>query len=144
MKPPRILGILLIVASVIVCTVPIAHSQMGMGRGRGGRLYNPATETTVKGTVDEVETITGRRGLGGTHLTLKAESGTFDVHLGPSAFLTEKNFKFAKGDQVEVTGSKVTYQGHDAIVAREVKMGGKVLTLRDAQGIPEWSGGRLR
>ncbi len=82
--------------------------------------------------------------MGGTHLDLKTGSGTFDVHLGPSGFLAAKNFKFAKGDQVEVTGSKVTFEGHDAIIAREVKMGGKVLTLRDAQGIPEWSGGRRR
>jgi hypothetical protein len=140
----RVFGIMVMVAAMIAGTVPVAYSQMGMGRGRGGRFYNPATETTVKGTVEEVKTMRGRRGWGGTHLDLKTESGTFDVHLGPSAFIAGKNFKFAKGDQIEVTGSKVKFDGHDEIIAREVKMDGKVLTLRNAQGIPEWSGGRRR
>jgi len=140
MNPRRVLGILLIFAAVTVSTAPVAYSQMGAARGKGGRLYNPASETTVKGTVEEVKTISRGRGWGGTHLDLKTESGTFDVHLGPSGFLKKQNFKFAKGDQIEVTGSKVKYQGHDAIIAREVKIGAKVLTLRDAQGIPEWSG----
>jgi DNA/RNA endonuclease YhcR with UshA esterase domain len=144
MNPRRIPGILLIFAAVIASTVAVAYSQMGAERNKGRRLYNLATETTVKGTVEEVKTISSPRGWGGTHLGLKTESGTFDVHLGPSAFLTKKNFTFAKGDRVEAIGSKVKYHGHDAIIAREVKMGGKVLTLRDAQGIPEWSGGRLR
>ena len=134
--------VMVIAAAVIVWAVPSAYCQ-GMGGGKGGgRIYNPSTETTVNGTVEQVRTISGERGWGGTHLDLKTESGTFDVHLGPSAFLSSKGFQFAKGDQVEVTGSKVTFQGHEAIIAREVKKGGKVLTLRNAQGIPEWSGGR--
>jgi hypothetical protein len=39
-----------------------------------------------------------------------------------------------------VIGSKVKYQGHDAIIAREVKIGAKVLTLRDCtpQKLPRW------
>lgn len=143
--PQRVVRVLTVLTTAIVCTVPAAYCQ-GMGQSRGGRFYNPSTETTVTGTIEEVRTVPSRsgRGWGGTHLDLKTESGTFDVHLGPSAFLAAKNFTFAKGDQVEATGSKVTYQGHDAIIAREVKMGGKVLTLRNAQGIPQWSGGRRR
>ncbi len=115
-----------------------------MGPGRGNRIYNPATETTIKGTVEDVKTFSGRCGWAGTHVTLKADSGTFDVHLGPSAYLQKENFKFAKGDQIEVTGSKVNFQGQEAIIAREVKLGGKVLTLRNAQGFPVWAGGRQR
>ena len=107
-------------------------------------MYNPATETTVKGAVEEVNTITGRHGWNGTHLALKTKDKTIDVHLGPASFLKEKGFSFAKGDQVEVTGSKTEYAGSAVIIAREVKKGGKTLVLRNAQGIPEWSGGRRR
>jgi DNA/RNA endonuclease YhcR with UshA esterase domain len=141
----RVVRVLAVLATAIVCTAPAAYCQ-GMGQNGGGRFYNPSTETTVTGTIEDVRSVPGRngRGWGGTHLDLKTESGKFDVHLGPSAFLAAKHFTFAKGDQVEVTGSKVTYQGHDAIIAREVTAGGKVLTLRNAQGIPEWSGGRRR
>jgi hypothetical protein len=105
-------------------------------------MYDPATETTVHGTVEKVTTITGSSGWSGTHLELKTDSGMLDVHLGLSAYLSSKGFQFAIHDQVEVTGSKVMYQGHPAIIAREVKTGDKVLTLRNAQGIPEWSRGR--
>ena len=69
---------------------------------------------------------------------------TLEVRLGPTTFLEKEKFTFAKGDQIEVTGSKVKIEGADALIAREVKKGGKTLTLRDAQGVPAWSGGRRR
>lgn len=134
-------GVLLVLTVLMAWAVQIAYCQ-GMG------AYNPNTETTVKGTVKDVKTIyypgggtqQVRRPWGGIHLELKSESGMFAVDLGPSWFMESKGFKFAKGDQIEVTGSK--FQDQDAIIAREVKKDDKVLTLRNAQGIPEWSGGR--
>lgn len=134
---------LLIIVIAMAFAAPAAYSQ-GWGRGRRARIYNPATETTVRGTVANVKTTTGQRGWAGIHLDLKTLSGTFDVHVGPSAFLAAKHFTFAKGDRIQVTGSKVTLQGHEAIIAREIKKDGKVLTLRNAQGIPEWAGGPRR
>jgi hypothetical protein len=78
-------------------------------------------------------------GWSGTHLTLKTEAETLDVHVGPSWFLTQNQFSFAKGDQVEVTGSKVKVGTADTLLAREVKKEGKALVLRNPQGIPQWS-----
>lgn len=136
----------LIAGFALLClmVLPFAYAQQGPGPGQRTRMYDPATETTVKGTVAEVNNVTGRHGWNGTHLTLKANGKTIDVHLGPSAFLKEKEFNFAKGDEIEVTGSKATYGNSTAIIAREVKKGGKTLVLRNAQGIPEWSGGWRR
>jgi len=124
--------------------LPFAYAQRGPGQGQRARIYNPANETTVKGTVEDVKTVTGRRGWSGTHLTLKTADKTFDVHLGPSSFLKEKGVSFAKGDQIEVTGATAEVRGSEALIAREVKKDGKTLTLRDAQGIPKWSRGRRR
>jgi hypothetical protein len=121
-----------------------AYAQRGPGPGQRVRIYNPANETTVKGTVEEVKTVTGRHGWNGTHLTLKTADKTFDVHLGPAPFLKEKGFNFAKGDQIEVTGATAEFGGSEALLAREVKKGGETLVLRDAQGIPKWSRGRRR
>ncbi|HLI30222.1 MAG TPA: hypothetical protein VKV79_03860 [Terriglobia bacterium] len=138
----------LLFVAVMVITAPVAVSQMGrgmgtgIGRGRGNHMYNPATEVTIKGTVEKVQTISSRGGWNGTHLMLKTKSGPLEVHLGPSSYVRGKKFEFAKGDKVEVTGSKVKYQDQEVVIAREVKKGGKVLTLRNAQGIPEWAGGR--
>jgi hypothetical protein len=81
----------------------------------------------------------GRRNHMGLHLTLKTENATYTVLVGPVQFVKDKGFAFAKGDEIEVTGSKVKYG--DALIAREIKKGDKTLTLRNEQGIPEWSRG---
>ena len=134
------------IAALALYLVPSGYAQMGSGMGSGmgktHRMYNPATETTLTGTVEAVHAVSGHRGWSGVHLTLKTESGTFDVHVGPSAYVEKEDFTFAEGDQIEVIGSKVMYKGKDAIIAREVKKDGKTLTLRDAQGFPAWAGQR--
>jgi hypothetical protein len=134
----------MIAIAVLALGAASTLAQRGMGQG-AGRMYDPATETTVKGTVEEVKQISGARGgPGGTHLILKTDKETLEVHLGPTAFLEKEKFTFAKGDQIEVTGSKVKIGAADALLAREVKKGDKTLTLRNAQGVPAWSGGRRR
>jgi hypothetical protein len=133
---------LLIAIAISTLSIASALAQRGMGQG-AGRMYDPATETTVKGTVEEVKQIPGQRGgASGAHLIVKNDKETLEVHLGPTAFLEKEKFTFAKGDQIEVTGSKVKIGAADALLAREVKKGDKTLTLRNAQGIPAWSGGR--
>ena len=127
---------------------PVAFSQQA--KQGGARFYNPNTETTVKGTIEQVETAAlpgggysqqakGKFG-GPMFLNLKTDSGMLKVVLGPSWYVESKGFKFAQGDQIEVTGSK--FHDKDIIIAREVKKGDQVLVLRNAQGIPEWSPGR--
>lgn len=134
---------LLLVSLVAALTVPAAWAQQRRGPGKEMPMYDPATEATVKGTVERVEEHTGPMGWTGTHLVLKTEEEALEVHLGPSAFLAEKGFAFTQGDEIEVTGSRMKYEGEEALLARTVKKGEKSLTLRNAQGIPQWSkGGR--
>jgi len=125
-------------AAVLFLSVPLALAQRGM------RNYDPSTETTVKGTVEEVKQVSGQHGWNGTHLMLRTEAGQMDVHAGPSSYIAAQGFSFAKGDQIEVLGSKVKLGGSEALIAREIKQGDKTLVLRNAQGIPQWSGGRRR
>jgi DNA/RNA endonuclease YhcR with UshA esterase domain len=124
--------------AVLFLSVPLALAQRGM------RNYDPSTETTVKGTVEEVKQVSGQHGWNGTHLMLRTEAGQMDVHAGPSSYIAAQGFSFAKGDQIEVLGSKVKLGGSEALIAREIKQGDKTLVLRNAQGIPQWSGGRRR
>ncbi len=105
-------------------------------------MYDPATEVTMKGSIEAVQQLTGPRGWAGSHVSLKTDTETIDVHVGPSWFLTQNKIALAKGDQIEVTGSKVKYGASDALIARELKKDGQSLTLRNAQGIPAWSRGR--
>lgn len=104
-----------------------------------GRIYDPTTETTIRGDVDKV-TEPSRGEMSGTHLFIKSDGATLEVAVGPSAFVKGKGFTFAAGDTVEVTGSKVTVSGKQYIVAREITKQGKTLTLRDKNGMPAWAG----
>ena len=66
------------------------------------------------------------------------------MHLGPAAFAKEKGFAVAVGDQLVITGSRITLEGDTVLLAREIKKGDQTLTLRDASGRPLWSGARRR
>jgi hypothetical protein len=108
-----------------------------------GRTYDPDTVTTLRGTAGAVNVMPSGGGRpGGTHVTLEGEGRTLDVHLGPTWFLQREGLEVAKGDVLEVTGSVVDFGGGTALIAREVKKGQKVLTLRDERGVPAWSGAR--
>ena len=124
-----------------------AEKDATHSKSHGHRMmYDKSTEATIKGTVDEVAKpadANARRGRFST-ITLKTDSGPMKVALGPARFMTAKNFALAKGDQIEVTGSKVTHEGKAFFLAREVKKGADTLTLRDADGKPAWSAGRTK
>ncbi len=125
---------------VLALMTSVGLAQAGPGQGQRSRRYDPSTETTMKGTVAGVTQQAGRNGWNGTHLTLKTDDSAIQVHVGPSAYVEQQGFSFANGDQIEVTGSKVKMGSQDVLLAREIKKDGKVLKLRDAQGIPLWSG----
>ena len=127
---------LLSVTIMLVGSGAVAYAQ-----GRGAGNYNPATETTVTGTVDSVKNLpSSGPGGGGLHLVLTVATGVMEVHVGPASFVTSKNVTFATGDAVSVVGSKVRMGGQEVVIAREIKKGDQVLTLRDAKGLPLWAG----
>ncbi len=145
MSIPKLLNTVGIGVLMAFLALPSAFTQT-QGGGGGNRLlpqYDPATVATVKGTVAEVKELPRGRAGGGTHVTLKTGTETLDVHLGPTRFLSKNHMTIVKGDAIEVTGSRVKYEGSEALIAREVRKGEMSLTLRDPRGIPRWSrGGR--
>lgn len=108
--------------------------------GAGVPKYDPATEKVFKGTVQEVRDrqcpVSGGMGL---HVILKLDDGsTIEVHLATTKFVKTYDLTFNKGDLLEVTGSKVNFEGVDTIFAREVKRGNDVFVFRDQDGTPVW------
>ncbi|MGC9293431.1 MAG: hypothetical protein ACP5EP_12050 [Acidobacteriaceae bacterium] len=98
------------------------------------------TETTSQGTVQKVIEVSNGRGWNGTHLTLKTKDELYDVRVGPSYFITKNGFEFSTGDQIEVIGQEMSFNGTSTIIAQQITKNGKVLTLRDADGFPLWAG----
>jgi hypothetical protein len=140
------------VLAVLAFTVSLAAAGPGRGsRGSGGwgmgggyqGMYDPATVETVAGTVESIDrTAPMKRMSRGVHLTLMTEKGPLSVHLGPAWYVERLDEKLAKGDLVEVKGSRVTFDGNPAIIAAELKRGDAVLKLRDDKGVPVWAGWR--
>lgn len=130
MKTPQtILSVALVVLVILLFTSP---------RHRPPK-YDPSDEVTVQGVVQDVQQfycpITGEVG---THLIVKTENGTFQVHVAPPRFLRNNNLSFSTGDQVQVVGSRVIFQGHGAVIARTVTRGGQTVAFRESNGHPLW------
>ena len=124
--------------AVVVPGLALAAGGPPGARGGRSRTFDKTTVTTVTGEVTEVHRFAARRG-DGVHVDLKTADGTFDVHLGPAAYLDRQALSIAKGDTLEVTGSKLPGAKTATLIAQSVKKGEKSLTLRDADGIPAWA-----
>jgi hypothetical protein len=127
----------LLVVLLLVTFTSIVWAQRG--RGTGMPRYNPKTETTLSGTIEDLQLQTGRYRGTGTHVILKTDSGTMEVHVGPTTYIEKQQFLLAKGDHIEVLGSQVKIGGKDAFLARQITKEGKKLVLRDQNGVPLWS-----
>lgn len=119
----------------------LALAQGGPRRGPPpDRIYDPATVTTVTGTVVTEQRHDRGRGHAGVHLVLDTGSAKVTVHLGPDFFVDAQRLHPVAGDQVTVKGSSVVLDGQPALIAQVVTRGAEVLVLRDESGKPRWSG----
>jgi hypothetical protein len=123
---------------------PRRHGSQGWGPGSGyGRLYDPAKVEKVGGQVLDVRKVTPMRGMSyGVEIVVKTSTDKVAVHLGPAWFVENQDIRIAKGDTVEVEGSRVTFEGKPVVLAASVRKGDDVLQLRDAAGVPVWAGWR--
>ncbi len=120
---------------LILATIALV---MPSALGQAQPQYDAATETTLKGTVDEMKLDPPTGGKPIAYLVVKKGEEKTQVFLCPKSFLDEMGVTFAPGDSVEVTGSKVKQNGADLILAREVIKSGDSLTLRFKDGKPAW------
>ena len=134
------IGVLMIGLTVL------GFAASATAQGRAGRVYDPRTTETLSGEVMSVETIPAAKGRsGGVHLMLKTDRETVAVHLGPAWYVEKQKPRIERGDKIEVEGSRITYDGKPAVIARQVKKGAETLKLRDTEGVPVWAGhGRRR
>lgn len=143
------LGLMVVLGALLAPLAAAAQGGPGPGgmpggpgrmMGGPGRMFDPKTVTTVQGKIAAVERVDRGRRHQGVHLTLTVGSETVQVLLGPDFWVDAQAVKLAAGDQVEVKGSRIDLGGKPSIVAQEVRRGGEVLALRDANGIPQWRG----
>ena len=104
--------------------------------------YDPATETTIKGSVGELKLVPPTGGKSIAYLVMKTgpdkEKDTVQIFLCPKSFLDQMGISFKADERIEVTGSKVKQEGADLILAREMVKGGETVTFRFPDGKPAW------
>ena len=122
----------------------VAWGQTGHRDEPGGGpsgLYDPQTVTTISGVVVSLTPPQAEAGLPYlAYLTLRTETGKIKVFLGPSLYVDKLPIKINVLDKIQVTGSKITWEGKPVILAAEVKKGEQILKLRETSGAPVWSG----
>jgi len=130
----RMLEILAVIA-VVLFAILILHN----GAKQRAPKYNAATEVKAQGVIQDVQQywcpINGDKG---THLMVSTTNGILEVHVAPLRFLQGNGVSFSKGDQIEVVGSMVVYQGHDAMIARKITRGDETFAFRQPNGRPVW------
>jgi hypothetical protein len=115
-------------------------TQEVKGSGPGG-LYDPKTVVTVAGTVVSKTPSSGKSELPNlVYLTMETGEGKMNIFLGPSLYIDKLPVQINILDGIQVTGSKIVWEGSPVILAAEFKKGDKVQKLRDPNGVPLWSG----
>jgi hypothetical protein len=100
--------------------------------------YDSATEVKMKGTIEDTKLPPKGHEREIVHLVMKNGDQTVDIYLCPKSFFDEMGVMFSKGDEIAFTGSKVTHDGAEMMLAREVVKGQDTLILRDDKGKPVW------
>lgn len=131
-------------AALVLLFAGNIYSQNGWGPGSSyNRMYDTKTVETISGSVISIDQILPDKNMSvGIHLLLNTVNGNVSIHLGPAWYIENQDIQIIKGDNVSVTGSKVTYNGDQVIIAKEVIKGDQLLKLRDENGYPLWSGWR--
>lgn len=104
--------------------------------------FDPSTIETVRGEVTAVSSFQAQVGLmQSVRMQVRTEEETLPVILAPSSYLETQNTKIHKGDQVEITGSRVSDNNAPLLIATQVKKGNQILRLRHSNGKPMWTSG---
>ena len=131
MRKLIVMGVAVLAAVLSFMLVPGVRAH----RSSKAAAYDAASEVSISGMLAQPPS----RGRNGLHLTLEESSGEMvDVRTAPSSYLASRGFTLAEGDEVEVTGSKMTVRGQTFLVARELTKSGRTVDLRDRAGKPLW------
>ncbi|MGA9055075.1 MAG: hypothetical protein WB763_01035 [Terriglobia bacterium] len=98
-----------------------------------------AVSETTEGKIAEVIYLSGAtEDSGMVEIRLQAAGQARVVRLAPSGFLKQAGLLLREGDTVKVKAYPVASMEGDLLVATEVYMGDKSLSLRDSRGRPAW------
>jgi hypothetical protein len=138
MKLIRILlGTLLLF--MLMGSTAIVSQEKGPSQGTHIYAYDQSSQETARGWVAETKDFQCPvSGAVGSHIIVKNEIRSIEVHLAPAAFMKQFEINIRKGDNVTVVGSRIEFEGHTALIAKSVSIGRETYNFRDSQGRPLW------
>jgi hypothetical protein len=136
MRITRIIWPLLL---MLLTGVPVVSQEKNPPAQQHNYAYDQATQQSFEGIVIETKDYSCPvSGAVGSHLTLKGDVSTIEVHLAPATFMKQYEISINKGDRVTVVGSKITFEGKPALIAKTVVLGRDTFNFRDPKGRPLW------
>jgi hypothetical protein len=133
---PLFTGLCALALLFLISSTPPVQAQTAAIETRPAEpYYDVAREVTLKGTVSSVLTKPSPGMIMGSHLLLATASGEVDASLGRFGLLGKGALSVAAGQQVELTGVMKTLMDKQVFVARTVKVGEHVYTMRTEHGI---------
>lgn len=121
-----VLGALLAIIAVPLAAQPAREAHP---------FYDITKETTIRGAVSSVLPRHSAGTIPGAHLLLSTASGEVDASLGRWGLQGKGALSVRVGQQVELTGIMKTIRAKEVFVARTVKVGSRVYTIRNQHGI---------
>jgi nitric oxide synthase oxygenase domain/subunit len=100
--------------------------------------YDATSEIKMTGTVEDLKLPPKGHEKEIVHLVMKNGDQTVDIYLCPKFFIDEIGVAFNKGDEIAFTGSKISQNGVEMMLAREIVKGQDTVVLRDGKGKPVW------
>lgn len=136
-------GLFILALLSLVSPLPPVLAQTAE-RVAGPFSYDASREVTLNATVLSVLTKPSPGMIMGSHLLLTTPSGPVDASLGRFGVMGKGALSVVPGQQVEVTGVMKTVKDKQVFLARTVKVGGQVYTIRNEHGFPVFPQARER
>lgn len=130
----KVLPSILVMLAMAIPGVAFASSH---AKATHSQRFDPAHIATVSGQVQMVHP-SSKKPAHNAMMWLKLKTGneTVPVHLGPAWYVSKLDL--AKGDSLQVTGSRITKGKRSEIIATKVVKGTNELDLRNDKGTPLW------
>ncbi len=141
---------LLVVTAMLSLLVSLTQAQHGVkfrgsdGWGLAGRYeqyFNKYNLQTFTGKITTIDTLAPFRDMSyGVQMTIEKDNRQHTIHLGPGWYIIYQDMGLTVGNEVEVRGCETSIEGKKVVMASYVKQlsKGRILRLRDEEGIPYW------
>lgn len=102
--------------------------------------FNPNTIEVFQGEVVSIQKFNMvNRPVPVVQIILRTEKCEIPVEIGPQWYIEFQGFTIVPKDRLEITGSIITLNNREIMIAQKLKRGSLALQLRDEEGASLWN-----